>query len=144
MILREATISYSGRKIEASRAIKAADDAATIFLGWGIDSRAQECFGVMFLNVKNQCIGVNLVAMGSLTGVEVHPREVFRGAILAGAATIILVHNHPSGDTTPSPEDIALTQRLKAVGDLLGVPVLDHVIVAQGGGYLSLAASGHM
>jgi DNA repair protein RadC len=72
-----------------------------------------------------------MVAMGSLSEVEVHPREIFRGAILAGAQAVILVHNHPSGDVSPSPEDLALTRRLKAAGELLGIPMLDHLIVAQ-------------
>ena len=144
MILREATVTYSGRRIEASRAIRHAQDASDVFQGWGIADRAQECFGVMYLNAKHACIGVQLVAMGGLTGVEVHPREVFRGAVLAGAAAVLLVHNHPSGDPTPSADDLALTARLKAAGDLLGVPVLDHIIVAQGGSFRSLANEGHI
>ena len=144
MILREAQVTYTGRKIEASRRVACAKDAARVFEGWGIADRAQECFGVMYLNAKHACVGVQLVAMGTLTSVDVHPREVFRGAMLAGAAAVILVHNHPSGNTAPSPDDIAITQRLKEVGDLLGVPVLDHVIMAQGGEHLSLAEAGHI
>ena len=144
MILREATVTYSGRRIDASRRISHAKDAASVFQGWGIADRAQECFGVMYLNAKHACLGVQLVAMGALAGVEVHPREVFRGAMIAGAVAVLLVHNHPSGSTEPSKDDLALTQRLKAAGELLGVPVLDHVIMAQGGDYLSLAEHGHL
>ena len=144
MILKEAEVVYKGRKIEASRRVACAKDAATVFDGWGIADKAQECFGVMYLNARHACVGVQVVAMGSMSSVEVHPREVFRGAMIAGAEAVILVHNHPSGDTTPSPDDIAITARLKAAGALLGVPVLDHVIMIQGGDYLSLAELGQL
>jgi len=144
MILKEAVVTYSGRKIDASRRVACAKDAATIFDGWGIADRAQECFGVMYLNTKHMCVGVQVVAMGALGSVEVHPREVFRGAMIAGAAAVILVHNHPSGDPTPSADDHTITARLKAAGELLGVPVLDHVIMAQGGNHHSLAENGQL
>jgi DNA repair protein RadC len=142
MILREAQVTYSGRKIDASRKIACAADAARVVKGWGIAERAQECFGVLYLNAKHACVGVQTVAMGSLMDVSVHPREVFRGAVIAGAAAIILTHNHPSGDTAPSADDIRITERLKNAGELLGVPVLDHVIVTPGGDFLSLAEIG--
>jgi DNA repair protein RadC len=144
MILREATVTYAGRKVDASRKITCAVDAARVFQAWGIQDRAQECFGVLYLTVRHMCMGVQTVAMGDLTGVAVHPREVFRGAMIAGAAAIILVHNHPSRDPTPSAEDIAITARLKTAGELLGVPVLDHIIMAQGGDHVSLAELSHL
>jgi DNA repair protein RadC len=68
----------------------------------------------------------------------VHPREVFRPAVRLGAAALVLVHNHPSGDPSPSSEDVALTERLRQAGELLGIRVLDHVVIGQGG-YASLA-----
>lgn len=90
----------------------------------------QETFVMLCLTVRNTLVGEpHVVAIGTLTGVEVHPRDVFRGAIAANAAGIVVLHNHPSGDPTPSAEDIELTRRLKACGDLLRIPVIDHVVV---------------
>jgi DNA repair protein RadC len=144
MILREAVVTYSGRKIDASRRVANAKDAAAIFNAWGIADKAQECFGVMYLNARHLCLGVQTVAMGDLMGVEVHPRELFRGAIIAGAAAVILVHNHPSGNANPSAADTTITARMKAAGELLGVPVLDHIIMAPGGDHQSLAELNHI
>jgi len=95
----------------------------------------------LFLNVRHQVIRRRTIAIGSLTGVEVHPREVFKPAILASAAAIILAHNHPSGDPTPSRADIELTTRLREVGDLVSIQVLDHVVICREG-YVSLAERG--
>ncbi len=89
----------------------------------------QEVFVVLALDVRNVVIGELEIARGCLTGVEVHPREVFRPLIRCGAAAAIAAHNHPSGDPMPSPEDIELTRRLRAAGDLVGIPLLDHVVV---------------
>jgi DNA repair protein RadC len=86
-------------------------------------------------------IGFNLVAIGTLTSALVHPREVFKAAILANAAAIILVHNHPSGDPEPSAEDRALTSRLKEAGEILGIRILDHVVIGDGR-FRSLASEG--
>ena len=83
----------------------------------------------LFLNAKNHIIGINTVSVGSLTSSIVHPREVFKPAILANAAALILGHNHPSGDPTPSAEDQAITTRLAQVGEALGIRVLDHLIL---------------
>jgi len=90
----------------------------------------QETFVALYLTVRNTLVGdPHVVAIGTLTSVEVHPREVFREAIRRGAAGIVVLHNHPSGDPTPSPEDFELTRRLKTCGDLIGIPVVDHVVV---------------
>lgn len=99
----------------------------------------REHFWVLLLNGKNTVIGLNLVAVGSLTAALVHPREVYVAAILGKAASIVLVHNHPSGDPAPSSEDLALTRRLREVGDLVGIRVLDHIVLGDGGAYRSLA-----
>ena len=93
----------------------------------------RECFLVFSLDVSNKIIGYELVAIGTLTHVDVHPREIFRSAIMAGAAALVLIHNHPSGDPTLSAEDIALSERMEAVGSLVGIPVLDHIVVAESG-----------
>ena len=83
-----------------------------------------------------------LISRGTLNASLVHPREVFRPAILASAAAIILVHNHPSGDPEPSDEDVSLTKRLVKAGEILGIEVLDHLVVAKRG-FVSLRARGH-
>lgn len=76
---------------------------------------------------------VDCVSVGSLNQSIVHPREVFKTALISNAAALVLIHNHPSGDPSPSSEDIAITRRLKEAGDLLGVKVVDHVIVGTDG-----------
>jgi DNA repair protein RadC len=90
---------------------------------------AQELFLVVGIDIRNGLLDVVECARGSVAGVEVHPREVFRPLIRMAAAGGVLVHNHPSGDPTPSPEDIELTRRLREVGTLLGIPIVDHVVI---------------
>jgi DNA repair protein RadC len=97
----------------------------------------REVFIAVLLNARNETIREITVAVGCLTGSLVHPREVFQPAVRDSAAAVILVHNHPSGDPTPSPEDVQLTERLVEAGRILGIRVLDHVVVAHGG-YASL------
>jgi DNA repair protein RadC len=92
----------------------------------------REHFIVLMLDRKNRVIGINTVSVGSLTSSIVHPRELFKSAILANAAAVILGHNHCSGDPQPSKEDEELTARLVDAGELLGIQVLDHVIVGNG------------
>ncbi len=91
----------------------------------------QEEFRVLFLNTKNQVLAVETVFRGGLDQVEVFPREIFHRAIGWSSASIIVVHNHPSGDPEPSQADRLLTVRLEEAGDLLGIPVLDHVVVGR-------------
>lgn len=97
----------------------------------------QEMFFVLGLDIRNGLVGVVEVARGSVASVEVHPREVFRPLIRMAAACGVLAHNHPSGDPTPSDEDVNLTQRMKDIGNLVGIPIIDHVVIA-GGRYQSL------
>jgi DNA repair protein RadC len=89
----------------------------------------RETFWVVLLNGRNRVLGVNVVSVGTLTAALVHPRELFKAAILANAANLIIAHNHPSGDAEPSAEDHAITERLRQSGELLGIPVIDHVVV---------------
>jgi DNA repair protein RadC len=92
------------------------------------DGLDREHFLVVGLDAKHVVIGINTVSMGSVTLSIAHPGEVFKPLILMNASAVILAHNHPSGDPTPSPEDRALTRRLKDGGELLGITVLDHVV----------------
>ncbi len=89
----------------------------------------REHFVVLMVDCKNHVIGINTVSIGTLCGSLVSPREVFKPAILGNAASIVLGHNHPSGNTEPSKEDIATTKRLVEAGKLMDIPVLDHIIV---------------
>lgn len=90
---------------------------------------AQEVFLVIGVDVRSGLLDIVECARGSVSGVEVHPREVFRPLVRMAAAAGVLVHNHPSGDPTPSHEDIELTRRLRDVGGVLGIPILDHVVI---------------
>lgn len=103
----------------------------------------KEHFVVLFLNTKNHVIAQETLSMGSLNASLVHPREVFRSAIRQGSASIICIHNHPSGDPTPSREDIALTNRLVEAGNIIGIEVLDHLIIGDGI-FISLKEQGHL
>ena len=87
----------------------------------------------IMLTVKNDLIGVETVSIGSVTASTTTPRDVFKSAILANAVSVILCHNHPSGDLTPSGEDIRITKKLIEAGELLGIKVLDHLIVSHNG-----------
>lgn len=98
----------------------------------------REVFAVVTADAKNVPIGFNIVAVGSLTMTIVHPREVFKLAVLQNAVRVFLAHNHPSGSVAPSHEDLALTRRLVEAGEVLGIEVLDHVIFGLNR-YLSLA-----
>lgn len=101
----------------------------------------REHFVCYFMNVRHKVIERWICAIGSMTGVEVHPRDVFRKAIMVGAAAVIFAHNHPSQDPTPSRQDLELTARMRQVGELCGIAVLDHVVVATDG-FVSLASRG--
>jgi DNA repair protein RadC len=103
----------------------------------------KEHFVCLFLNTKNHVIGQETLSMGSLNASIVHPREVFRAAIKRSSASIICVHNHPSGDPTPSPEDIQLTHRLVEAGSIIGIEVLDHIIIGDFK-FVSLKEQGYM
>ncbi|WIV10596.1 DNA repair protein RadC [Proteiniborus sp. MB09-C3] len=97
----------------------------------------KEHFKIVMLDTKNQVIGIEDISIGSLNSSIVHPREVFKEAIVKSSASIILVHNHPSGDPAPSKEDIAITRRLAEGGEILGIKVLDHIIIGNNR-YISL------
>jgi DNA repair protein RadC len=125
-----------------SKAITSPPDAFSILEGYmqGLD---REHFVVLLLDIKNKVIGINTVSIGNLDTAIAHPREVFKPAILSNAASILLAHNHPSGDPEPSREDVALTNRLVEAGKILGIDVIDHLILGDGC-YRSLKEAGHM
>jgi DNA repair protein RadC len=109
-------------------AVKSPDDVMKVVKSQ-LKGKKKEHFYVLLLDIRNHLLELEEVSMGSLDSSIVHPREVFQKAILNSAASIIFVHNHPSGDPTPSNDDIQLTKRLIQVGELVGIEVLDHIIV---------------
>ena len=115
----------------AKRAIKNPDDAANAVRG-EIQDKHKEHFMALFLDTRSKLIKWAVISIGCLDSSIVHPREVFKEAISASAASVIFVHNHPSGDAEPSEDDIKLTKRLAEVGELMGIEVLDHVIIGEG------------
>jgi len=112
--------------------IRGPDDVVGL-VGKRLRKVQRELFLVILLNARHEAIAVETISVGSLNASIVHPREVFKPAVLASAASIVLVHNHPSGDPEPSEEDLSITRRLVEAGELLGIGVLDHVIVARRG-----------
>lgn len=138
VLVREKTGRY-----EIPRAIMNPENAyRAITTITSIEEEAQEVFGVLILNTKNKIVAVHEVSRGTLNSSMVHPREVFKPAVLHNAAGIICFHNHPSGDTEPSEEDIEFTKRLVKAGKIMGIVVVDHIIV--GDGYTSLRDRGVM
>ena len=135
--LRELTVRYSVRKngegqaLTMGRLLSNSTDAASVLLELLQDEPA-EVFGILCLTTKLRVIAYHEVSRGTLDSTSAHPRDVFRTAILANAASIVLAHNHPSGDPSPSPDDVALTRTLVAAGGIIGIDVLDHIIVADG------------
>ena len=121
-LVREASFLYKQRRISGPSDVY---DMAKEFL----EAEDREKLIVCCLDTKNQPLAINVVSVGSLNSSIVHPREIFKAAILCNSAGIILLHNHPSGDPTPSDEDIKATQRITECGKLMGIDLLDHVIV---------------
>lgn len=121
--------------MEGRPRIKSTSESREYLRGWYADRcDAREVFSIVMLNTRHQVIGVTVITEGTLDASLVHPREVFAPAIVANASSIILTHNHPSGDPTPSPEDHQVTTKLTDAGKLLGIDVLDHIIHGDGTG----------
>jgi len=99
----------------------------------GIKDKAKEHFKLILLNPRNKIVGISTISIGTLNASLVHPREVFKDAIKHSAASIILAHNHPSGDPDPSEDDLTITKRLVEAGKILGIEVLDHIVIAKNG-----------
>jgi DNA repair protein RadC len=137
MRLRELTVRYSVRKDDEGQPVVVGRDMSNpretaISLMTMLQDEPSEVFAILCITTKYRVIAYHEVSRGTLDATLVHPREVFKVALLANAAAIILTHNHPSGDPSPSPDDVQLTRRLVDAGALLGVEVLDHIIVGDG------------
>jgi DNA repair protein RadC len=120
--------------------VKTPEDVASLVQG-RLKDKKKEYFLAILLDTRNQLIKAAEISVGSLDSSIVHPREVFKEAISASAASVIFVHNHPSGDTEASEDDIELTKRLAQAGEIVGIDVLDHVIIG-GKSYISLKREG--
>jgi DNA repair protein RadC len=103
----------------------------------------REAFYGVYLDTRNQVLAVEMISLGSLNASIVHPREVFKPALRLSAASLLVVHNHPSGDPDPSEDDLAITRRLQEAGEVLGIPLLDHVILGKAA-YFSLKEDGQL
>jgi DNA repair protein RadC len=125
---------------EGRAVIKTPEDVAALVQA-RLKDKKKEYFLAVLLDTRNRLIRVAEISVGSLDSSIVHPREVFKEAISASAASVIFVHNHPSGDTEASEDDIRLTKRLNEAGEIVGIDVLDHVIIG-GKGYTSLKRNG--
>lgn len=126
-LVTEYQVRYDGKKILCAHDI--ADFLKTI----GLHEKAQEKFYSIYLNTKNKIVGVEMVSRGTMNSSLVHPREVFKGAILANAHAVILARNHPSGDVEPSHADKSITEILRKAGELLSIEILYHVIIGRAG-----------
>ena len=136
-LVREHTFSFPERTQVCS------PEAVAAVLRSYFESRDREEFVVCLLDTANTLIGLHVASVGGLAASIVEPRQVFKAAVLANAASLLLAHNHPSGNPEPSREDVEITKRLVETGRLMGIPVHDHLIIT-GDGYTSLAERGLM
>lgn len=136
-LVRERTL-----KVEPRKSVHNSDDVVAILRDELLKADREKLISVM-LNSKNVIIGMDVVSVGTLNQSCAHPRELYKAAILSNAAAIILVHNHPSGDPTPSMEDAQMTHRTSKAGEILGIKLLDHIIIGELGSY-SFASAGRL
>ena len=130
MKIREVKMVYGEVICDSPTPIKNATDIVKMF-DFLTDSPKEE-FWVALVNSRNEVFSTSKISVGTLTASLVHPREIFQPAIVAGAAGVVLVHNHPSGDCTPSKEDDAVTDRIRKAGELLGIRMIDHLVIGDG------------
>ena len=140
-VFEEFAINDETEKYFNSKSITNSRDIYELFSY--LSRETKEHFISIHLDTKNRIICVDTISVGSLTSSIVHPREVFKSVLLSSAASIAIVHNHPSGTPEPSKDDINITKRLKEAGDFLGIPVIDHIIIGNGC-YISLIEKGYL
>lgn len=145
MHIREMRVSYGKRlPVEGQTLnLKNARDIVAV-MAPVLEKEVVEVCYVLFLTTRTGLIRFHQLSRGAISTTLVHPREVFQAALLANAACIVLIHNHPSGDPTPSPDDLAVTQRVRDAGEVIGVELLDHIIVGHGGRFASIREMGRV
>ncbi|MFN0065589.1 MAG: DNA repair protein RadC [Chlamydiales bacterium] len=131
----KAALSLSLRIVEEKREKVCTPDTVYAFVQSYLAHERREVFGALLLNVRDEILRFVTISIGTLTQTLIHPREVFRAALEDGCYSLILVHNHPSGDSTPSAQDIQVTKTLVEAGQLLKIPIIDHIIVSNRGYY---------
>lgn len=137
-------VREKGKRYDMEKIVRSPEDAVDIINEvMDFQNLPNEHFVIFTLSTKNEVIGIHTVHVGSVNASIVHPREVFQRAILNNASSIILFHNHPSGNPSPSQEDIQVTRRLVEGGKMLGIDVLDHLIVGYGK-FVSLKEKGYL
>jgi DNA repair protein RadC len=132
----------SGWSLPVERLIRPSD-AAGIFVTL-LRDEVVEVGGLLCLSTRHHVLAYHELSRGTANGTVMHPREMFKAALLTNATALILGHNHPSGDITPSPDDVAVTGRLVAAGTIMGIELVDHIIVSADGKYLSFRESGRL
>lgn len=135
-VVKESTIQYPNRRINS------AEDAVELLRQF-MEGSDREIMLAIYLNTKNEPTAIQTIGIGTLNSCPVHSREIFKGAIATNANSIIIAHSHPSGDPTPSHEDIKITETIVEVGRIIGIEVLDHIILGDGK-FVSLKAQGKM
>lgn len=149
MYLRELRVSYRQRRlprncpIPVGLSISTPRECAPVLINL-LEREPVEVMVALYLSTRHELLCFQEISRGSLDATVIHPRDLFKGALLANAAGIILGHNHPSGDPSPSRDDLALTRRLISAGDLVGVDILDHIVVAPFKRYVSLKELGRL
>jgi DNA repair protein RadC len=135
-VIREAVVRYRGSRRRIPAAIRDPDNVARFIRGV-VGNDAREHFVTLMLDGRHRPIAYQVVSVGTATASLVHPREVFQAAVAMGAVALIVAHNHPSGDPSPSREDRDVTERLMRAGEVLGIRLLDSVVVTESG-YVSI------
>ena len=148
MKLRELTVRYSVKRTDTGQAVlvdrninSPRDSAAALMVV--LQDQPTEVLAILCLNTKHRVIAYHEVSCGTLDSTLVHPREVFKAALLANTAAIIVSHNHPSGEPSPTLDDFDVTRRLETAGEVLGIPVLDHIVIGDRR-YFSFKESGRL
>jgi DNA repair protein RadC len=139
-LIREVAIRYVGARRRVGEKIASPAEAARYFRR-RIHDDAREHFVALYLDGRHRAIADAIVSIGTATASLVHPREVFQPAIGLGACALLIGHSHPSGDVTPSREDIEVTERLVRAGRILGIPLLDHIVWSRAGGHHAIRES---
>ena len=141
--VREVIIRYRGRGLKAARDIRRPEEAVELAKR-AIHDDSKEHFLAIYLDARHRALARAVVSVGTATASLVHPREVFQPAVSLGAVAVIVLHNHPSGDESPSAEDRAVTTRLRSAGEVLGISLVDHVVWTREGDFYSFASAGEL
>ena len=141
MLVRELVIRYDCRRRPSPKQLRTPKDCAA-HLTELIGHEAVEVLVLLCLDAQHQLICWHELSRGTVNQTSLHPRDVYKAAFLANAVSVILGHNHPSGVLSPSPEDLALTRRLRELSELVGIPLLDHIVVSGDGRYFSIREMG--